>query len=84
MEKKTRELIGWVFILAAFGLQPLHWWAMMEQTTETHNIVKWAEAQFHLTQWDFWIDVGWLMVDLLEIPALFETWHKFREWRKKR
>lgn len=82
MKKKTREMIGWVFILVAFGLQPFHMWAMMEQTTDNHEVINWAESQFHLTQWDFWVDIGWLAIDLLEIPALFETWHKFRVWRK--
>lgn len=82
MKKKTRELIGWIFILVALGLQPIHWWAMTEQTTQSHGVIEWDKIQFHLTQWSFWGDIGWLMIDLLEIPAMFETWHKFRVWRK--
>ena len=77
---KSHEKVQWGFILIPLWLQPLHMWAMAEQTAHLHGIINLDNIGFHLTHWNFWVDLLWLSIDYLEWVAIIVATEKFIRW----
>lgn len=82
---KSHEKVQWGFILIPLWLQPLHMWAMAEQTAHLYGVINLDNFVFHLTNWNFWVDIFWLSIDYLEWFAIICATEKFvRYVRTKR
>ena len=78
------QTFQWLIIIIPLWLQPLHMWAMSEQTLHAHGMVNITQIQYHLTHWNFWTDLFWLSIDYLEFISISAGTIKFINWLKTR
>jgi len=82
---KSHESVQWMFIIIPLWLQPVHMWAMGEQVAHTNGLINLEELPYHLSNWNFWVDLLWLSIDYLEWVAIVVATEKFIRWvRAKR
>ena len=81
---KSHEKVQWALILIPLWLQPIHMWAMAEQIAHTNKLINLSELQYHLTNWNFWLDLFWLSIDYLEWIAIIVATEKFIRWMIER
>ncbi|KKN13491.1 hypothetical protein LCGC14_1005850 [marine sediment metagenome] len=81
---KKHEKVQWGFILIPLWLQPIHMWAMGEQVAHTNELINLQELQYHLTNWNIWLDIFWLAIDYAEWIAIIVATEKFIRWVRNR
>ena len=81
---KSHEKVQWAFILIPLWLQPIHMWAMGEQVAHTNELINLKELQYHLTNWNIWLDIFWLAIDYAEWIAIIVATEKFIRWLRNR
>ncbi len=80
----SHEKVQWALILIPLWLQPIHMWAMGEQTAHINGLINLDELAYHLTNWNFWLDLFWLSIDYLEWVAIIAGTEKFIRWVRMR